>query len=141
MMGSPKEIQANLEKFGPDELKANLEKAYSDHQAVIKDAIATQQAAKIETSSMGLALIAMGLFAFGDSDKSNDILDAVEFLSKDKRLYKVYSLLANSIIAMLPLPPDIRPKENVSAVRNWLEENQEQLQWDEALGVYIWLSQ
>jgi hypothetical protein len=120
------------------ELKTELEQVYLEYQSLIYNEIASgKNKSEILPNYIGLSIISMGIFAFGDFSKYSDIIYGFEISSNNKSYHKVHRLLGNSISAMIPIPESINLQYNTISVIKWLSENQDRFQWNEDIGRYI----
>jgi hypothetical protein len=91
---------------------------------------------KIQTERLGIAVLALGLLAFGNIEVVDEILDAMPIDSSLRRL-NVYRLLSSGLRDMLPLPKDMNPLTNPDEVRAWFLVSRDNLRWQEELGRYV----
>lgn len=115
-----------------------LEQTYEEQHRRLANNIADQSpAAQIIADRLGIAILAVGLFAFGQLDKFDDILEGLALAVLEPRPVKAYWLLGNSLIALLPLPPGLHPQQNPAEIKTWFHTHQSMLRWDEDAGRYI----
>jgi hypothetical protein len=85
---------------------------------------------------MSIAVVSVGLLAFGHLNVAEDILTALAI----PLIYngaKVRRTLANSLKALLPLPPELALLREPATIQAWLQAHADHLVWDEATGKFV----
>ena len=120
------------------DLRMELEQVYLEYQFLIhKEMVSGKNKIEVLPNYIGMSIISMGIFAFGNFSKYSDVIYGFEVSYNDKGYHKVRKILGNSISAMVSIPENINPQENISSVRQWLSENRDRFQWNEEVGRYI----
>jgi hypothetical protein len=83
-----------------------------------------------------IAYLAVGLLAYGHHDMVEPILAGLPRVPEGSLTKKIYHLLANSLTALLPLPPTLHPLYHPEHARAWYQTHHAVLQWDEVAGKY-----
>jgi hypothetical protein len=83
---------------------------------------------------IGRFIFAAGLFAYGQLDVADDLLDYMPSSGGIRKLALVLK-------ALLPLPDPLHPLRDPEGTRLWLQNHRDRLQWNEAAGMYeLWIS-
>lgn len=90
----------------------------------------------IETDRIGVAMLAVGMLAFGHLEATEDILQGLLILVHGE-FSKIPYLLANSLKALLPLPAGMEPRTQPLVVQAWLQAHADRLVWDEATEQFV----
>lgn len=142
-------LLAEYEKLKQHE--AEVLKAYDGDPDALKMVMDKARQARFpESEAISLCLLsvrnainmwAVGLFCFGRADVYPDIIDTLPDRSEaytDSYPWRQ----AGCLVAVLPLPPvpppaqKWHPAEHLDAIRSWLDENVNRLEWDENKKVY-----
>jgi hypothetical protein len=74
-------------------------------------------------------IFAAGLFAYGQLDVADDLLDDMPASGSIRKL-------ALALKALLPLPNPLHPHRDPEGTRLWPRNHRERLQWNEEAGMY-----
>ena len=104
-----------------------LQSTYEDYKARLHS---SDPKSDPETLRDGLFILAAGLFAYGNLEVADDLLDYVPPSGSIRNL-------ALALPALLPLSQDVDPRTDPEPIRQWLKNNRDNLRWSESRGTYV----
>lgn len=106
-----------------------LRSGYEEAKAQCGSVVGKDDDPKQTSIHIGRFILAAGLFAYGQLDVADDLLD---YMPPSGGIRK----LALALKALLPLPDQLHPFRDPEGTRLWLQNHRDRLQWNEEAGTY-----
>ena len=109
-----------------------LEQHYSNAKKELSRLVARgAPSSEVQSVRLALFVFAAGLLPYGRLDVAEDIVMGTPEGRANMRG------LAWSIKALMPLPPELDPFKNPVGTLKWLQDNRDNLTWDDTLQSYV----